>query len=193
MATESSLVICGGGAACDKGSCELAIVPELGPAAALDFAVLGSLLFMVVEGGNEVPMGEDSGMETSWRRPPCEPAPVGVLLLASRTLISTAAAGCGCVGVDPVEMEGVGACEVVDADVPVPCPAPVVDCAAASSAIGRLSRGLQGRIGCRFWGWGEMWMWMWMWIGSTPPRLLTADVMRCRTNRAGQLSQIRGK
>jgi hypothetical protein len=46
---------------------------------------------------NEVSMGEDSGIDTSPSRPPCEPAPVVVVVVVvrlsalSRTLISTAA------------------------------------------------------------------------------------------------------
>jgi hypothetical protein len=44
---------------------------------------------------NEVSMGEDSGIDTSPSRPPCEPAPVVVVVVRlsalSRTLISTAA------------------------------------------------------------------------------------------------------
>lgn len=142
----------------DKGSFdfELVLTSTLFPPG-LVFSLPTVGMSVEEETGNEVSMGEDSGMLTSLRRPLCEPAPVVVLCVESKTLISTA---CGSVGFDP-EAEGfAAAAEVevveilfeVDAPVPCPCPCPAttptpaVDCGAAWSAIGRLFRGLNRRV-----------------------------------------------
>jgi hypothetical protein len=130
----------------DKGS--LDIIHE--PAALLDAAafsgLVSSLPGIISASEKEVSMGEELGMETSLRRPLCEPAPVG-LLEESRTLISVPDCGCdeGSSLLRPEEFAAVVLFEVDD--VPVPCPAPApVDCAADASAIGRLFRW----AGCRF-------------------------------------------
>jgi len=130
----------------DKGS--LDIIPVA--AGLLDAAAFSGLVFslpgIISASEKEVSMGEEEGMETSLRRPLCEPAPVG-LLEESSTLISrvllAAVPGCGCCDKASLGLEEFAAVVLFEVDVPVPCPAPapVVDCAADPSAIGRLFRG----------------------------------------------------
>ena len=159
IANESNLENCAGDALVldvdaslllvDKGS--LIINPE--GAALLDAAAFSGLVFSLPgisapdPEGNDVSMGEDSGMETSLRRPPvCEPAPVG-LLEESRTLISVPDYGsdAGSSVLGPPEECATGGEELLF-EVDVPATAPVVDCSAGPSAIGRLFRG----AGCGF-------------------------------------------
>lgn len=136
----------------DKGS--LDIIPELavlGDAAACCGLVFSSPCISAPRcEGDEVFMGEDSGMEMSLRRPPlplCEPAPG--LLEESRTLISWALGAGGGSLATSEEFAAGGEILLFEIDAPVACPVtmPVVDCSVDWLAIGRLFWG----VDCRFW------------------------------------------